>query len=256
MRGLRRLIGRRPRAKQQRLAIPSYFYESSEWTRMQEAHPTVGLAILNPDSGPGPECDPAKVVRVEESHAIGLTVLGYVDTSYADELARPLALVTMEIDRYFRWYGVDGIFLDQTPSGPADKAYYGALQSHIRSNWGDALIVLNAGQHTDECFMSLADILVTFEGSYWHYSRRYRRAPSWCRKHASHRFWHLVYGAITPNQMLHAVALSRRRGAGWVYVTPYGVDPAAPRGLTSNPWAERPPDPYWAAQLDAVGRAG
>ncbi len=81
-------------AQTQRMAVPSYFYPGAAWTQMEAAAPTVGLAIINPNSGPGTSSNADYVKQVREAKAHGLKVIGYVHTSYGK---RPFAEVKAEI---------------------------------------------------------------------------------------------------------------------------------------------------------------
>ena len=69
-------------AQAQRMAVPAYFYPGPLWTQLGAAAPTVGLAVINPNSGPGLTRNPdyAAVVREMQSH--GVIVLGYVHIGY------------------------------------------------------------------------------------------------------------------------------------------------------------------------------
>lgn len=40
-------------AAAQSMAGPAYFYPGSYWTQLDQAKSSVGLAVMNPDSGPG-----------------------------------------------------------------------------------------------------------------------------------------------------------------------------------------------------------
>ena len=42
----------------QSMAVPAYFYPGSYWTQLDQAGAGVGLAVMNPDSGPGSAADP------------------------------------------------------------------------------------------------------------------------------------------------------------------------------------------------------
>jgi hypothetical protein len=84
----------------QRIAIPSYFYPGPLWTQMADAVPQVGLAIINPNSGPGGAANPDYASQVVHSRAAGLTVIGYVHTSYG---ARSAGEVQSEIDAYYAY---------------------------------------------------------------------------------------------------------------------------------------------------------
>ena len=75
-----------PPEKVQTVAIPSYSYPGPLWTQMEDAYPTVGLAIINPNSGPGAAQNADYADQVASSQAAGLVVLGYVHTSYGNRL--------------------------------------------------------------------------------------------------------------------------------------------------------------------------
>ena len=92
------------------IVVPAYFYPGSLWTSMNSAAGRVLLvAIMNPNSGPGAAQNPDYVAAVNAMRASGGKVIGYVSTSYA---TRGTNAVLTDIDRYFSWYAVDGIFLD------------------------------------------------------------------------------------------------------------------------------------------------
>ena len=71
----------------QKMAIPSYFYPGSFWTQLEQGAPTVGLAIINPNSGPGTKFDQNYADEVSRAKANGIYVLGYVATDYGSTLA-------------------------------------------------------------------------------------------------------------------------------------------------------------------------
>jgi len=223
----------------QRIAIPSYFYPGPLWTRLESAVPIVGFAIINPDSGPGKVRDPVYARQVSHSQARGLRVLGYVHTSYGK---RDAQAVRDEIDHYFRWYGVDGIFLDEASDDAIYLSYYAALNKVIKARRLHALTVLNPGTETAEAYLSVADIIVTFEGDYDTYAKTYA-APDWIRRYPARRFWHVIYHARNAKEMQAAVALGKQRNAGWLYVTP---------ATLPNPYDTLPPNDYWSDELAAV----
>jgi len=45
-------------AAAQTMAVPAYFYPGSYWTQLDQAGPGVGVAVMNPDCGPGAGPDP------------------------------------------------------------------------------------------------------------------------------------------------------------------------------------------------------
>jgi hypothetical protein len=224
----------------QRLAIPTYFPPGPLWTQLDAAAGSVGVAIVNPDSGPGKARSPAYAAQVKKSRSCGIRVIGYVDTDYA---ARPISDVCRDIKRYATWYGVDGIFLDQVSVRRTHLAYYAEISAAIKAGDPTALVVLNPGAAVPESFMTAADIVVTFEDTYDAYTKGYR-APRWMRRYPPERFWHLIHGVPTEKALRRTLSLSKRRRAGWLYTTP---------ATLPNPWSTLPPDSYWAAELAAIG---
>jgi len=197
------------------------------------------MAVLNPNSGVGAVPNANLVQAVRDVRTAGVQVIGYVHTDYG---RRATDEVVAEIERYSEWYGVDGIFLDEASTTCTDEAYYASLNASVKRTRSDAMTVLNPGTQTMECFMSVADVVITFEGNYDSYIADYV-SPKWVASYPSGRFWHLVYGASTSVQMRGAVALSKSRRAGWIYVTPEELP---------NPWGTLPGEGYWSEQLRAA----
>jgi hypothetical protein len=232
-------------AQASRIAIPSYFYpdcgwnSSCLWKRVDASAPTVSLAIINPDSGPGTAINPDYTSQRLASQSAGITIIGYVATGYG---ARTTSEVEAEIDRYYQWYAVDGIFLDEVPSDDCSaQAYYQDFNNYIKAKGGAALTVLNPGTTTEECFMSAGDIIVTFEDTYAEYLRW--SPAGWESAYPAARFWHIVHTTSTQARMLNAVRLSKARNAGWIYVTP---------DREPNPYDTLPANAYWSSELGAV----
>jgi hypothetical protein len=228
----------------QAIAIPSYFQPGASWTQMEEASPVVSMTIVNPSNGPGSLADVDHVDQVKKSQGeAGLTVLGYVPTSYG---ARDTIGVKEDIDRYYSWYGVDGIFFDEASTECSKvSSYYEDLYGYVKAKGGKAIVALNPGIQTNECYMAVSDIIVNFEDTYVTYANSYS-APDWVSNYSHTRFWHLIH--TTPyDDMKNAVSLSKQRNAGWVYVTP---------DIMPNPWDTLPEEPYWSQMLQAVEANG
>lgn len=237
----------------QMLAVPAYFRPGGDWGRMQHASAAVGLAVLNPGSGPGAGPEAVYTEAVRASQRAGLRILGYVRTAFGNQTISPLGQITADIDAHFMWYGVDGIFFDEVSTDVSLHPYYAGLRAHVRERRPHAITVINPGCMPSESYMSVADIVVTFENTHTAYTQELLELPDWTRRYPQKRFWHLVYGAVTAADMSHAVVLSRRRRAGWVYVTPCGTDIDVDGSFSPHPWCRLPSEAYWAAELAAVG---
>jgi hypothetical protein len=191
-------------------AVPAYFSDDANWTKIKLQTGGITYAVMNPDSGPGVASDPAWVARLA---TIGLTnpnIVGYVDTSYA---ARPLVDVQADIARYMQWYGVKSIFLDQTPYGCLTTSYYSAIATTIHANGG--IVIMNPGTLPLNCMIDIGDVIVSFENSLPHYLASTATNPV---GYAPQKFWHLIY-AVPPERQREIEELARQRGAGYVYVT-------------------------------------
>ena len=231
-------------AATQRMAVPAYFYPGSYWTQLDQAKSAVGVAVMNPGSGPGTGPDPNYLSAVRSAEAAGITVVGYVYTSYG---SRSLAAVESDINAYYRWYpGVGGIFLDEASTNCANEPYYAALNGYVKSKGGIALTILNPGTQTNQCYEPAADILLTFEGSDTQYVSSYA-APSWVARYPASHFWHVIYGTSTVKAMATADQISKAHNAGYVYVTP---------ATLPNPYGVLPTGLYWSGELADIGTAG
>ncbi len=231
-------------ASAQSLAVPAYFYPGQYWTQLDQAGSGVGVAVMNPDSGPGSGPDPNYVSAIRSAESAGIRVVGYVYTSYG---SRSLAAVESDINAYYSWYPqLDGIFLDEASTSCAEEPYYAALNSYVKSKGGVGLTVLNPGTQTNQCYEPAADILLTFEGSDAQYVSHYS-APSWVTQYPASHFWHVIYATSTVSAMATAIQLSKQRNAGYVYVTP---------ATLPNPYDLLPAGLYWSDELADIGSSG
>ncbi len=231
-------------AAAQTMAVPAYFYPGSYWTQLDQAKPGVGVAVMNPGSGPGSGPDSNYVAAVKSAEAAGITVVGYVYTSYG---SRSIAAVESDINNYYSWYpDLDGIFLDEASTSCTNEPYYATLNSYVKSKGGAGLTVLNPGTQTNQCYEPAADILLTFEGSDTQYVNSYS-APSWVARYPASHFWHVIYGTASVSAMATAVQLSKARNAGYVYVTSASLP---------NPYDVLPSGLYWTGELADIAATG
>jgi len=226
-----------PPSGAQHVAVPSYFYPGALWTQLDAGAPTVGLAVVNPSSGPGTAPDANYVNQVSQTRALGIKVVGYVDTAYG---LRTLSSVEADVDRQYLWYGVDGIFFDQVPNECSKITYYQALADYVRTKTGSHQVVLNPGATTGECFMAASDLLITFEDTYANYVGW--QLSGWETKYPASRFWQLIH-TTSQADLASAVALTRSRNVGWIYVTP---------DTLTNPWDTLPASSFWNQELSAA----
>jgi hypothetical protein len=229
-----------PAPSGQSMAVPAFFPPGRLWSQVDSAVPTLQLVVMNPANGPGPAYDRSYGSVVRTAQKRGITVVGYVDTNYG---ARGPSAVESEVDNYYSWYHVNGIFFDRASTdcalAIAPTSYYATLNAYVKAKGGAARTILNPGKQTNECFLADADILLTFEGSDTQYVNSYS-APSWVAKYSPRHFWHVIYAASGASAMARAVQLSKQRGAGSVYVTPDALP---------SPYDTLPSGRYWSTEL-------
>jgi hypothetical protein len=229
-------------AQKQRMAVPSYFYPGPIWSKLAAATPTVGLAIINPNSGPGLKPDPVYVAEVRTMQSHGIRVLGYVHTSYAK---RDIGVVQAEAADYFRWYKVNGIFFDEVTNDAQGLPYYLHCDALTRAMNPKAIVVLNPGTQTTEGYMRACDVLCNFESDDTAYQTQYS-APAWVKKYPARRFWQIVLDVPSVPEMQKDIREAKARHAGWVFITSFT---AANNG---NPYDKLPDNPYWSDELAAL----
>lgn len=225
----------------QKIAIPAYFYpeeNSTYWQQLINSAGPVGLVVVNPSDGPGNSKDLNYERIINNLRSAGIKVIGYVYSSYGN---RNVSEVKSDIDKFFQWYTIDGIFVDEADNSSSKVGYYSEIYNYIKQTYGnDKLVVLNPGTNTIEEYMNVSDIIITFEDDYQNYLSW---TPSgWENKYSPERFWHLIINTSSAN-LKTAIDLSKERKIGWIYVT----DDNLP-----NPWDTLPKEEYWNQLINSV----
>ncbi|WP_371789858.1 spherulation-specific family 4 protein [Streptomyces sp. NBC_01471] len=255
----------------QAIGIPAYINPGSgAWDAFDSPAPGAGLIVANPESGPGGSTDAAYTTAIEKAHQEGKKVVGYVDTGYfgtsgwtapgGGGTSTDAWLTTIEknVDTWYDQYGsagLSGIFFDDAlhDCGPSSGSteyvdLYKKIEGYVKSKDSSAQVIINPGGGTDQCYADAADTLVTFEGSYATYQKF---APqSWEKSVAPSKIWHLVY-ETSASQMPSAIALSKERNAGYVYVTDDDDTPVDGQQW-GNPWDTVAS--YWSQEVAAVSK--
>lgn len=232
-----------PATRAQKIAIPSYAEPGSKVWNTWAAYPqAVAIMIVNLDNGDDTTFYPSVLAAVQSAQASGIKVLGYTYTEYGE---RNPSTVEGKIAAAETNYGLNGIFLDQAPtsctaSTPFQQAtlqYYQTLSTYVHTQF-NGTVVLNPGTPPPtDCWMSVADILVTYENSgISNYQHSYSEMP-WVNNYPASRFWNLLYAVTRQSDMQTAFSLAQQRNVGFIYVTSDGG---------SNPWDGIPS--YWAAE--------
>ena len=256
-------------ASVQHIGVPAYFNPngspgSGYWTQLDQSGSAVGIAIANPNNGPGTAFDQGYANAIQAASSAGVRVIGYVDTGYFGTTGRTTrggqtttsAWTTQaegDVDNWYSWYGsygLSGIFFDDAlndcGTNNAHVALYQAVGAYVKQNHSGALTADNPGTAADQCYASAADVLVMFEGTYASYTSW--TPPAWEQSSSNpNQFWHLVYDTPTQANMENAVSLSKQRNAGYLYVTNDNLP---------NPWDTLPTGTYWSDELTQTGGSG
>jgi Spherulation-specific family 4 len=232
----------------QKFAMPTYFNDGPQWATLTAIGEQFSLAVLNPDSGPGVSAIPQIATQVAAAKLAGIKVIGYVSTNYeGDGVAThvPKELVDPAIKKYLDWYGVDGIFFDETSPECSKSATLATHVQYLRAQKSGAIVVLNPGRNTEECFASPsglnADVIVNFENTAAVYETW---LPSfWTNNYPASKFWHIVYSTSSANAS-HVVDLSLQRRGGLLFASDLSALVTGP----SNAFATLPVTTY----LDAL----
>jgi hypothetical protein len=230
------LHSRADRGSSCRAALIPAYVPARELARLAHGPSRPRMVIVNPDSGPGARRDHAYIAAVSRLQAVGVRVLGYVPTGYG---WRPLQSVLDDVDRYQRWYDVDGLFFDEAASAAGLVPYYAAMARAARGQ-SRRLVVLNPGVIPAPGYFDVADVVVTFEGDHEDYVAAMRETPRWLRRHHAHAA-HLIYDATRAD----ASNALESAAADYVYAT---------SGTLPNPWQTLPP--YLDDEVEALAACG
>jgi Spherulation-specific family 4 len=201
----------------QTVAIPAYFYPGAYWTAAMAAEPGIGIMVANVNSGPGTSVDPNYSAAISQARAAGITVYGYVHTSYGQ---RSLATVEAEINAWKSFYGVTNIFLDEAATTSSTLSYYQTLTAYVHQSAGSETII-NFGTIPPQSQMSAGDIAVTFEGSYSTYQSTV--FPSWVSSFAPSRFYNIIYSVPGQTAMSQVMNEAAANHVGYVFATSDGL---------------------------------
>ncbi|HKU49321.1 MAG TPA: spherulation-specific family 4 protein [Nitrososphaera sp.] len=111
------------------------------------------IVVINPSNGPGSERDSYWSDVIDDLQDAGVEVVGYVSTAYA---GRSQDIVEEEADRYYDWYGTDGVFFDEV--SPSAESYYQELYDN-----SEGMVILNPGAPVPDSYEDAADIIMVYE---------------------------------------------------------------------------------------------
>jgi hypothetical protein len=216
--------------------VPSA-YGPTVWAGSEASKPVPANIIANwgygyggAGGGPGMLANTANLATVKKAQAAGIEVLGYVWTDYANNAAgnpvqpwmtpAPLAAVEKEALQWYSWYHVTDLFFDGATTG-TDKGqltYYLNLYKYVHQHIPGAQVWINPGWYpAGSAYMSAADVLMDFEGSYS--TLRANPPPAWVRSYPADRFASALQLPDSQSASLGAaLALTRADNMGHVYV--------------------------------------
>jgi hypothetical protein len=203
------------------------------WSVVTGSAPAVSSLIANVSSGPGNAADPAFTAAISAAQAAGITVWGYVHTSYT---ARPLADVQADVNRWSSFYGITNIFFDEatTDAGAPEVSYYTTA-----TGYASGRKALNPGTVPAQAYAPLADVICVFEGSWDSWQAGGYAPPAWFTGYPPGKFYVIVFGV--PSWPAAAAVLDTIRGTGaWnAYLTDVP-------GAFANIYTALPP--WWAQE--------
>ena len=209
------------------LAVPAYFHPAEspkKWERLVSLAGSTRFVIINVHNGPGEEVDAPYLPVIEALRTAGVRMLGYVDTDYG---SREPSVIAHETSIYRARYGLDGIFMDQVSSGLEELDHYAQCVVAARTAGGQ-FIALNSGTHPHPGYVDLANVTVTFEGTWSQYKAL--EIPAWVKRYSAARFCHLVH-SVPRGAFAKGLDLAKKRHVGSVFLTD---------GNGANPWNRLP----------------
>lgn len=203
-----------------------YKNENSQWGKVLDVD-HLGFTIINNANGAGAEKSTDFEKQVAIARGKGVKILGYVHTGYGQ---RDKTEILSDVRKHIEWYGVDGIFLDETISGwTAEQValipHYQELHDEIKKLNSRLFVVANPGTNTIEAVLPTADIFMTYESNANQYitAKDYKDrdiiiTQPYYRTQPKARFWHVVYG-VTPENYLKVMERAQKEHVGHIYFT-------------------------------------
>src|SRR6266480_5168645 len=198
------------------ILVPDYIYPSGNaWEQYTGSFPTCSMLVANPSNGPG--ClDSNYTMAIKNARDAGLQVLGYVYTCYA---VGGLTAVKEDIDNWYRFYTIDGIFFDQVKATTENFNYYHELHDYVKAkNGARNFVALNPGTTPDENYMTISDTCSIYENSYtnWQSTNPY---AAWMAKYSPPKLTIFVYSIPDTQAALSVINKSKTNNVGRFFLT-------------------------------------
>ena len=147
------------------IIVPLYFDPNASWNYLIQLHsefPNLPIiVIINPDNGPGMNYSRSYSNYTATMEKSGITVLGYVYSSYG---TRSLETLKLQAYDYLHWYGIRGIFMDEVSDNSTGAQYYRNATLEIRTAGLD-YIVGNPGTYAPKTITDLFNLTVLYENT-------------------------------------------------------------------------------------------
>lgn len=215
-----------------------YWNPTGNWARTLTDPDVLGPMLINIGNGAGSAVDQDWLRQVKIARARGCKIMGYVSTLYGQ---RSRADILADVDKHVRFYGVDGIFLDEMTNGVGDGVQYipayRDLYQTLKSLYGEAFwIVGNPGTSTAEEVLACADTVMVYESDAAYYlNPTWDIHPSYYADYPSTKFWHVVHTVTSREQALAVLKAASKLRPAFFYMTDLRFDAGA-----SNPYATPP----------------
>jgi hypothetical protein len=208
------------------LYVPLFTYPtSSMWSTLvntKKSHPNLPIVVtINPSSGVGSSKDNNFVNGINQLKSAGITVIGYVYTSYAQ---RSNTVIKDEINKYKSWYAVNGIFFDEMSITSGKESYYSNLNSYVKSS-GMSLTIGNPGADTKSTYIGTVDNMIIYESQGL---PTIDSLKGWHLNYNKKNFSIIPFGVSTLNTQFVKDA---KNYVGYIYITNDGLP---------NPWNSLP----------------
>jgi hypothetical protein len=227
-----------PSALAAKSVIPAYFYPGSAWNAFMSSSAAAKThsIVANPNNGPGSSIDSNYKSYIAKAQAAGVKVLGYVATTWG---ARATSAVNADIDRWYSWYKVDGIFFDEGAVTSNKVSYYQTITNYVKSKSSKNFVMINPGTYYQtSAYVNIADSHMVWENAYSAYTSF--SMPTWVRNYPAEKFCHVVHS--TPSsKMANAISLAKSRNVGYLFVTD---------DVMVNPYDRMPA--YWTSFVSAL----
>ncbi len=201
-----------------RIVFPAHGYneyDAAGVAQVSAMAPTVGIVDADIANGPGTAYNSYFGAAIAAWQAAGLCVIGQVETGHG---ADSLSSVEAQISEWISWYNVDGAWLDEGSTDPAETSYYQTLQTYIHAAITNGIDLCNPGSWPPQSMIAACDITVTSEQTYSAFVAQ--TAPSWAASQNPATMGMLTYCTpYDPAALAKALKLAVTNHQGWLYVT-------------------------------------